>query len=91
MVLACLKVTSHLQRPKRSIFLLLDLTEFKLPLTEILKSLKAPELLRRTYFQKKFINLEGVIILDPGKIFAATVHVEVRFSCYFHILFTSRS
>ena len=37
---------------------------------------------------------EVVIISDlresSGGRFAATAHVEARFSCYFHILFTSR-
>ena len=41
------------------------------------------------------INQEGVIISDlgesPGGIFAATAHFGARFSCYFHILFTSRT
>ena len=41
------------------------------------------------------INQEGVIISDmgesPGGIFAVTAHVWTRCSCYFHILFTSRT
>ena len=41
------------------------------------------------------INQEGVIIWDlgesPGGIFAATTYVGARLSCYFHILFTSRT
>ena len=40
------------------------------------------------------MNKEVVIIWDlcesSGGTFAATAHVEARFSCYFHILFTSR-
>ena len=41
------------------------------------------------------MNKEVVIIWDlsksSGVTFAATAHVEARFSCYFHILFTSRT
>ena len=41
------------------------------------------------------MNKEVVIISDlsesSGGTFAATAHVEARFSCYFHILFTSRT
>ena len=41
------------------------------------------------------MNKEVVIISDLGEssggTFAATAHVEVRFSCYFHILFTLRT
>ena len=41
------------------------------------------------------MNKEVVIIWDlsesSGGTFAATAHVEARFSCYFHILFTSRT
>ena len=41
------------------------------------------------------MNKEVVIISDLGEsfggTFAATAHVEVRFSCYFHVLFTLRS
>ena len=41
------------------------------------------------------MNKEVVIISDLSEssegTFAATAHVEARFSCYFHILFTSRT
>ena len=41
------------------------------------------------------MNKEFVIISDlsesSGGTFMATAHVEARFSCYFHILFTSRT
>ena len=41
------------------------------------------------------MNKEVVIISDlsesSGGTFAATTHVEARFSCYFHIFFTSRT
>ena len=41
------------------------------------------------------MNKEVVIIWDlsesSGGTFAATAHVEARFSCYFHILFPSRT
>ena len=41
------------------------------------------------------MNKEVVIISElsesSGGTFAATAHVEARFSCYFHILFTSRT
>ena len=41
------------------------------------------------------MNKEVVIISDLSEssegTFAATSHVEARFSCYFHILFTSRT
>ena len=41
------------------------------------------------------MNKEVVIISDLSEssegTFAATAHVESRFSCYFHILFTSRT
>ena len=44
------------------------------------------------YFEK---HKEAVTISDlresSGGRFAATAHVEARFSCYFHILFTSRT
>ena len=41
------------------------------------------------------MNKEVVIISDlsesSGEPFAATAHVEARFSCHYHILFTSRT
>ena len=41
------------------------------------------------------MNKEVVIISHLSEssegTFAATAHVEARFSCYFHILFTSRT
>lgn len=52
-----------------------------------MKSLKAPELFRKTYFQRKVIKSGRCHNLgaarDPGGIFAATAHLEARFSCYF--------
>ena len=82
------------------IFLLYDKTEFKhtqpnVSIKKNLKYWKAPKLLRKTYFKRKFRNQEGVIISDLGEssrgIFAASAHVEARFSCYCHILVTSRN
>ena len=60
-----------------------------------LKTLKAPELFRRTYFQIKVIKSGMISDLRESLrgVFAATAHHDVgaRFSCYFHILFTSRT
>ena len=47
------------------------------------------------YFQLKVNKSERCHNLGPGRIlrgiFAATAHLGARFSCYFHILFTSRT
>ena len=47
------------------------------------------------YFQLKVNKSERCQNLGPGRtlrgIFAATAHLGARFSCYFHILFTSRT
>ena len=52
-----------------------------------LKSLKAPELFRKTYFQRKVLKSGRCHNLgaarNPEGIFAATSHLEARFSCYF--------
>ena len=65
------------------------------PWKKYLISLKAPELFRKTYFQIKVIKSGRCHYLGPGwvpwGIFAATAHIEARFSCYFHILFTSHT
>ena len=44
-----------------------------------------------SFFQTKVSKSERCHDLGPGGIFAATAHVEARFLCYFHILFTSRT
>ena len=47
------------------------------------------------FFQLKVNKSERCHNLGPGRtlrgIFAATAHLGARFSCYFHILFTSRT
>ena len=47
------------------------------------------------YFELKVNKSERCHNLGPGRtlrgIFAATAHLGARFSCYFHILFTSRT
>ena len=47
------------------------------------------------YFQLKVNKSERCHNLGPGRtlreIFAATAHLGAHFSCYFHILFTSRT
>lgn len=84
-----LKVTSHFQRLKKSIFLLFELTGFKhFQNKRFLKSLKATEKFRKMYFQLKVKNRK-VSWSPTWGIFAATAHLGANFSCYFHILFTS--
>ena len=64
-------------------------------LTKLNSNLKASELFRRTYFQIKVIKSGMISDLRESLrgVFAATAHHDVgaRFSCYFHILFTSRT
>ena len=71
--------------------------EFNLtfPYTNFLKSLKALELFRRTYFQIKVIKSGRCHDLGPGRIskenFRGNRSCWDSFSCYFHILFTLRT
>ena len=84
-----LKVTSHLQRPKNSAFsgYLDELNSNIQPDVSIGKKRKK----KPSFFQTKVSKSERCHDLGPGGIFAATAHVEARFLCYFHILFTSRT
>ena len=58
---SALKVTSHLQRPKKLFF-------FPSHKKKVLKSLKAPELFRKMYFQIKVIKSGGCNNLVPGRV-----------------------